>query len=309
MLDALTLDQLRIFVAIADHGSFRAAARALGRAQSGLSNAILNLETELRLPLFDRAQRRPQLTPEGATLLAEARTLLIKADALRAKANSFGQGVEASLRVALDPLLPLPDIAAVFGRLAATYPGVRLDLVTAPMTMPLALVLAGECDIGVTAAQETDPHIAAEAIAAFAGMVPVCRADHVLAQAAAGSLTTVDLADHLQIVVADASAGREARGYAVLSQQTLRVSDIATKHALILAGAGWGHLPLWLVEADLAARRLAELPLAGRSGLDRPLLPFYVIRRIDTVRGPAAEALTGLLVAHFRPPNGRRSES
>lgn len=300
MLDALTLDQLRIFVAIADHGSFRAAARALGRAQSGLSNAILNLEAELRLPLFDRSQRRPELTPEGATLLAEARALLIKADALRAKANGFSQGVEASLRLALDPLLPLPDIAAVLGRLIATYPGVRLELVTAPMTMPLSLVLADECDIGVTAAQETDPRIAAEAIAAFPGMVPVCCSNHPLATAAAGSLTTVDLADHLQIVVADASAGRQARGYAVLSQQTLRVSDLATKQALILSGTGWGHLPLWLVEADLTKGRLAELPLAGRSGLDRPLLPFYVIRRADKVRGPAVAMLTALLVAHFR---------
>ncbi|MHA4735833.1 LysR family transcriptional regulator [Ensifer adhaerens] len=111
MLDALTLDQLRVFVAVVDHGSFRAAARALGRAQSGLSSAILNLETELRLPLFDRSQHRPELTKAGATLLAEARTLLIKADALRAKANGFNQGMESALRVALDPLLPLPDIS------------------------------------------------------------------------------------------------------------------------------------------------------------------------------------------------------
>jgi DNA-binding transcriptional LysR family regulator len=302
MLDALTLDQLRVFVAIADNGSFRASARSLGRAQSGLSNAILNLETELRVSLFDRSQQRPKLTPEGATLLAEARMLLIKTDALRAKANSFSQGVEASLRLALDPLLPLPDIAAVIGHFAASYPGVRLELVTAPMTMALRLVLTGECDAGVTAAQETDPHIAADAIAVFPGMVPVCHPAHPLAQISPASpgLTTVDLAEHLQIVVADTTAGPQARSYAVLSQQIMRVSDLATKHALILAGTGWGHLPLWLVMADLHEGRLTELPLAARNGLDRPLLPFYVIRRIDKVSGPAVKALTHLLVDHFR---------
>ncbi len=302
MLDALTLDQLRVFVAVADQGSFRAAARSFGRAQSGLSNAILNLETELRLSLFDRSQHRPVLTQAGATLLAEARTLLIKADALRAKANGFSQGVESKLRLALDPLLPLPEIAAVLKDFAATYPGVRLELVTAPMTVALSLVLDGDCDVGLTAAQEIDPHIAAEAIAAFPGMVPVCRSDHPLAacpESSAGQ-TTIHLADHVQIVVADPSARSEGRDYAVLSQQRIRVSDLATKHALILAGAGWGHLPLWLVKADLEEGRLAEVPLAARKGLDRPLLPFYSIRRIDRVCGPAVEGLCQLLIAHFR---------
>ena len=302
MLDALTLDQLRVFVAIVDHGSFRAAARVLGRAQSGLSNAILNLETELRLPLFDRSQHRPELTKAGATLLAEARTLLIKADALRAKANGFNQGMESALRVALDPLLPLPDIARVVSDFTLSHPGVRVELVTAPMTMALSLVLDGDCDLGLTAAQETDAHIASEAVAVFPGMVPVSAREHPLAAAVQGSagLTTVDLADHLQIVVADPSAEQQGVSYAVFSQQTLRVSDIATKHALILAAAGWGHLPLWLVRADLDEGRLCEVPLATRNGLPGPLLPFYAIRRIDRVRGPAMESLCNLLLAHFR---------
>ena len=302
MLNALTLDQLRIFVAVVDHGSFRAAARALGRAQSGLSSAILNLETELRLPLFDRSQHRPELTKAGATLLAEARTLLIKADALRAKANGFHQGMESALRVALDPLLPLPDIARVISDFTRAHPGVRVELVTAPMTMALSLVLDGDCDLGLTAAQETDAHIASEAVAAFPGMVPVCAGGHPLAARCDGSagLTTVDLADHLQIVVADPAADRQAVNYAVFSQQTLRVSDLATKHALILAGAGWGHLPLWLIAADLGEGRLCEVPLAARNGLPGPLLPFYTIRRIDRVCGPAMESLCGLMLAHFR---------
>ncbi|HEV7309234.1 LysR family transcriptional regulator [Ensifer sp.] len=304
MLDALTLDQLRVFVAIVDHGSFRAAARVLNRAQSGLSSAILNLEAELRLPLFDRSQHRPVLTEEGATLLAEARTLLIKADALRARANGFNQGMESSLRVALDPLLPLPDIAEVLRAFATAHPAVRIELVTAPMTMAMSLVLDGDCDLGLTAAQETDPHIASEAVAAFPGMVPVCGPDHplaVLTHGAAG-LTTVDLADHLQIVVADPTVDMKERSYAVLSQQRLRVSDLATKHALIVAGAGWGHLPLWLVAADLDNGRLVEVQLAARKGLEQPLLPFYAIRRIDRVRGPAMESLSHLLAAHFRNP-------
>ena len=62
MIDALNLDQLRVFVAIADQGSFSAAARHLRRAQSAVSNAIVNLEAALGVSLFDRSGWKPQLT-------------------------------------------------------------------------------------------------------------------------------------------------------------------------------------------------------------------------------------------------------
>jgi DNA-binding transcriptional LysR family regulator len=301
MLDALTLDQLRVFVSVADKGSFRAAAKSLGRAQSGLSSAIANLETELRVPLFDRTQHRPVLTEAGATLLAEARTLLIKADALRARANSFHQGVEAGLRVALDPLLPLPLIAGVMRRFHARYPAVRLELVTAPMTAALTQVLDEDCDVGLTASYEQDPHISSEAIADFAGLIAVCRRDHELAPAGPRTRwTTVDLSDHLQIVVADPSARSQGRDFGVLSQKTYRVGDIATKHALILAGVGWGNLPLWMVEDDLAAGRLAQVPLAARGTREPDRLPLHIIRRIDRQFGPAASGLCTMLIEEFR---------
>ncbi len=58
MLDALTLDQMRIFVTVAEAGSFRAAATRLARAQSAISHAIANLEVQLGLSLFDRSGHR-----------------------------------------------------------------------------------------------------------------------------------------------------------------------------------------------------------------------------------------------------------
>lgn len=300
MLDALTLDQLRVFVSIADRGSFRAAARSLGRAQSGLSSAIANLESELRLPLFDRSLHRPVLTEAGATLLAEARTLLIKADAFRARANSFSQGVEAELRVALDPLLPLPRMGAVVHRFHTEFPSVRLELETAPMTSALSKVLDGACDLGLTTAEEQDAHIASETIADIAGMVAVCRADHALARPKAkAGWTTVDLSDHLQIVVADPSERSQGRNFGVLSQKTYRVSDIATKHALIVAGVGWGNLPLWMVEADIKGKRLARVTLAAHRARESKPLALYLIRRIDRQFGPAASGLGRMLSEEF----------
>ena len=65
MLDAVTLDQLRTFIAAADEGSFSAAGRKLRRAQSVVSQTLANLEAQLGVTLFDRSARYPSLTDEG----------------------------------------------------------------------------------------------------------------------------------------------------------------------------------------------------------------------------------------------------
>ena len=65
MLDNLTLDQMRVLIAVAEDGSFSAAARRLGRVQSAVSQAIQTLEENLRLTLFDRSAKTPVLTDAG----------------------------------------------------------------------------------------------------------------------------------------------------------------------------------------------------------------------------------------------------
>ena len=79
MLQSVSFDQLRMFVAAADEGSFSAAARRVQRTQSAVSEAILNLEAQLGVVLFDRSGRYPKLTIEGAVLLAKIDHSLIHA--------------------------------------------------------------------------------------------------------------------------------------------------------------------------------------------------------------------------------------
>src|SRR5882724_7492057 len=73
MIEALSLDQLRMFIAAAETGSFSAAGRKLRRAQSLVSQTVATLETQLDVKLFDRAKKYPQLTGEGQALLVEAK--------------------------------------------------------------------------------------------------------------------------------------------------------------------------------------------------------------------------------------------
>ena len=75
--DAVTLYQLRTFIAAVDEGSFSAAGRKLRRAQSVVSQTLANLEAQLGVKLFDRSARYPRLTEEGRSLLADARSVAV----------------------------------------------------------------------------------------------------------------------------------------------------------------------------------------------------------------------------------------
>jgi DNA-binding transcriptional LysR family regulator len=297
VLDALTLDQMRVFVAVAESGSFRAAAGRLSRVQSAVSHAIANLEDQLRIALFDRSRHRPTLTPEGQSLLADVRAILLKVDSVRARALGLGEGVELRLAIALDPQFPLGLAAAALRDLHDAHPSVSVQLWTAPLGAAIAALREGQCALAITAADLPDPRIALEALS-FVPRAAVAAATHPLAVRSRGGkpLTAADLADHLQIVVPDPSPLTKGRDFGVLSPGTWRVSDNATKHALILAGVGWGSLPLWLVERDLAEGRLVRVAAAefGRQG--ETFVRAYLAHRTDKPLGPAARAFRAALL-------------
>jgi DNA-binding transcriptional LysR family regulator len=297
MFDALTLDQMRAFVAVADAGSFRAAAGRLTRVQSAVSHAVGNLEDQLGVTLFDRSGHRPTLTPEGRALLADVRAILLKVDSMRARARGLGEGVELDLAIALDPQFPLGIAAAALRDLRDAYPSVGVRLWTAPLGAAIVALREGRCVLAITSADIPDPRIELESLS-FVPRAAVAAPTHALAaRSRAGTpLTVAELADHLQIVAEDPSPLTEGRDFGVLSPGTWRVSDNATKHALILAGVGWGSLPLWLVERDLAERRLVRVAAAEFGRLGETVVRAYLAHRTDEPLGPAARAFRQALL-------------
>jgi DNA-binding transcriptional LysR family regulator len=303
MLDALTLDQLRTFVAIAEARSFRAAAGRLSRVQSAVSQAIANLETELGIRLFDRSGYRPALTPEGQALLADARAILLKVDTMRARARGLGEGLELNLAIALDPQFPLGLAAAALKDLHDTYPSVTAQMWTAPLGAAIVALREGRCTLAITAADLPDPRIGLESLL-FVPRAAVAAATHPLAARSkdGAPLTAAELADHLQIVVPDPSPLTEGRDFGVLSPGTWHVSDNETKRALILAGTGWGSLPLWLIERDLAEGRLVRIPVDEFGPQAETFVRAYLARRTDHPLGPAARAFREALLRRADTP-------
>ena len=90
-----SFDQLTVLIAVAEAGSFSAAARRLKRAQSVVSYTIGQLEQQLGIAVFDRSGRSPVLTEAGRAVLGDARRAASAIDDLRARVAGLQSGLEA----------------------------------------------------------------------------------------------------------------------------------------------------------------------------------------------------------------------
>ena len=150
-LGSPTLDQLRVFLAVVEAGSFSAAARRLNRQQSVISYTIANLEAQLGdLLLFERKTHRPTLTEAGSAILADARRLAAGMDHLRARAEGLQAGLEAEVAIAVDVMLPTDRLVAALAGFRDAYPTVNLRLYVEALGSVARLVLDGLCAIGIS---------------------------------------------------------------------------------------------------------------------------------------------------------------
>lgn len=281
-----TLDQLRIFLAVAEHGSFASAAKAQGRAISAISYGIGQLEAQLGLTLFEReGSRRPVLTEAGAGLLAEARAIADAADSLLAKARSLHAGLEASLGLVIDVMVPGEVTARVLGEFRRMFPTCALTLQIEGLGAVAACLIAGASDLGIGGPVIGDhPALERQALGEI-DLVPVAAPHHPLARTGVGA---GESRRHLQLVLTDRSPLTEGREFSVLSPLTWRLGDLGAKHSLLIEGLGWGNMPRAMVAGDLAAGRLVELDLPEKPGVRYRLSALW---RRDTRLGPAASWL------------------
>ena len=281
MPDAITLDQLRVLVTIADAGSFTAAARRLRRAQSAVSHAVAALEAQLDLALFDRHTRRPNLTPAGQAVLAEARGVLERAERLAVRARSLVQGLEAELSLAVGVVLPTPRLVGALEAFRDAFPSVRLTLHVEEIGGVAALVRTGRCGLGVSGPLGLDEGLVRRSVG-WAPVVAVAEARHPLA-ALPPPISDAALQEHRQLVPSSHAAPAYPN---TLSHDTWAVADLTTRRAMLLAGLGWGTFPLHVVEADLAAGRLVRLALASRPEAALRV-PLYAVHRRGEPPGAA----------------------
>jgi DNA-binding transcriptional LysR family regulator len=287
-----TLDQLRIFIAVADEGSFNRAAAKLGRALSVISYGVGALEAQLGVSLFRReGSRRPELTDAGRALLADARAVADEADGLVARARGIRQGLETEVALAVDVMLPTRVVAGVLRDFQDVFPTVDLRLQIEALGGVAALVLEKRADLGIAGPDILDlPELERTAVGSVE-LVPVAAPSHPLAQLA--SISAGDTRQHLQLVLTDRSPLTDGREFSVLSPRTWRLADLGAKHALLVEGIGWGNMPRHAVEDDLAAGRLVLLSVPEGPPL---IYGLHALWRKDSRLGPATSWVLDALV-------------
>ena len=286
-----TLDQLRLFLAVVDQGSFGSAARIADRAVSAVSYAIGQIEAQLGVSLFAReGSRRPVLTEAGEGLLAEARAVVDAADALVAKARSLHAGLESALSLVVDVMVPGEATARVLRDFRIMFPTVTLRLQIEALGAVAACLLNDEAELAIGGPVVVElPDLERQAIGAVE-LVPVAAPDHPLARP---GVLPGESRRHLQLVLTDRSALSEGREFSVLSPQTWRLADLGAKHELLRQGIGWGNMPRHMVRDDLASGSLTLLDLPEKPGATYPLNALW---RRDSRLGPA----TSWLIDAFR---------
>jgi DNA-binding transcriptional LysR family regulator len=289
-----TFEQLRIFLAVVDAGSFAGAGRRLNRAVSVISYGVANLEAQLGVRLFDReGTRKPTLTVEGRAVLAEARAIGEGMDGLRAKVKGLLDGLEAEVNLAVDVMLPATRIGTILRRFNAEFPTVSLRLHVEALGAVTALVMDQTAVIGISGPAASNVE-GVECIGAGAlAMVPVAAPDHPLARME--RLAPGAARDHIQLVLTDRSRATEGQDFSVMSARTWRLADLGAKHSLLREGIGWGNMPLPLVENDLIAGTLVRLRMPDHPG---GMYRFSGVWRRDLPPGPAASWLLQQFVEH-----------
>jgi DNA-binding transcriptional LysR family regulator len=287
MLDGVTLDQLRTFIAAVDEGSFSAAGRKLRRAQSVVSQTLANLEAQLGVKLFDRSARYPRLSEEGRSLLAHARLVTDDVDDFKAKARAMREGLEPELSVVMDVMYPMDRLtrAAVHSR--ETYPHTPLRLYVESLGGVVRPVLDRTCSIGVIGSLPVVPDELQSEPLLNVPFVTVVSPSHPLAKSR-GVASASAIGKHVQMVLTDRTTLTEGRDFGVLSPLTWRLADLGAKLAFLKAGLGWGHMPLHMVSADLESRALVKIRVEGVPAM--PSMPMRVVFRKDALPGPAARA-------------------
>ena len=177
------LEQMRLFVSVAEQLSFSAVARGQRKAQSAVSNGIALLEADLGVVLFERSSgRQPRLTEAGSVLLEEAREVLRQCERLTGRALSLTRGEEACLRLAQDEAMLFQPVLDSLEALAVHYPLLEVQLSSAAQGDVARKLVERKADLGLLFYHAQIPEALERRVVGSVEMVTVCGVNHPLAK-------------------------------------------------------------------------------------------------------------------------------
>ena len=273
---AFSSDNVQVFLAVLDHGSFSAAARALGRVPSAVSMAVGHLEAELDVLLFERMGREPRPTAAARALEPQARLLAGQLQQLNAQALALTQGLEERLTLVIAPELLAAHWTQPLAELAHEHPLLQVEVLAAPQVDALALLHSGRAQLALVFERPSIDGREGFQEVGTETLVAVIAPEHpVITDARAAALAlglspaqAVLREEHLittrQIVVASRDLAQTDPRF-VFARHHWRTDNHLAALGLIEAGLGWGWQPRALVQPRIEAGRLVEMPFDNLS--------------------------------------------
>jgi DNA-binding transcriptional LysR family regulator len=286
----MTLEQLRIFVAVAEREHVTRAAEALGMVQSAASAAIASLETEHRVQLFHRVGRHIELTEAGRVFLTEARAVLARAQAAELALSELGGLKRGTLAIFSSQTIGTYWLPAYLARYRKAYPAIELQLAIGNTSQVAAAVAAGTAELGFVEGEVNDPALSVKSIDGDQ-LTLVVAADNTPVKSR--KLTSADILG-MDWVLREPGSGTRAQFEAELRRRKINpaglkvVLELPSNEAVlsaVLAGAGATAL------SELVAATGLRYGTLTRLDFDLPKRAFHILRHRERYRSQAADAL------------------
>lgn len=295
--EVMEVHQLRYAVAVADAGSFTAAAAALHVSQSGVSAQVARLEHELGLDLFDRSTRHVTTTPAGEHLLARMRGVLSALEDIRSTADQHLGLLRGRARIGAVAGLSWPAFLDALAGLRARHQGLEISL-TEGLSLQLQQQVAdGRIDVAVVSWPRSPRPGLASWVAVEEHVTAVVAHTH--PWAAKTSLSAADLLGG-EIICMTRGTGMRAAYEAMMQAEghpapvAWEVTLPSTVRALAERGLGVG-----IVTSSRADPHddLVHLPIRSKHATSR----LGVVWRDQAPLGPPTEAVLAALRSHLTP--------
>jgi DNA-binding transcriptional LysR family regulator len=289
----MTLDQLRVFLAVAEREHVTRAAEVLHLTQSAVSAAIRALEARHGILLFHRVGRRVELSEAGRIFRAEAEAVLARAQAAELVLAELGGARRGTLAVQASQTVVSYWLPPLLVRFRASHPGVQVRVTAGNTTSVVRALLDGAAELGFVEGEVDEPALLQTPLAADQ-LIVVVGLDHPWAS---GTPVPAPRLTATAWIMREAGSGTRAAFEALLPRLGLSVDalevalELPSNEAVLAAVEGGGGAAV--VSERAAAPHLAA-GLLARAGVSLPPRSFKALRHKERYASSAARALLDL---------------
>ncbi len=299
------IEAFRVLDVVIQEGSFGKAAAKLHKAQSAVSYQVKKLEEQLNVEIFDRTNYRAELTPAGKALWDEGRRMLQLAKRIENLAERYGEGWEPNLELVIDASLPMEPIMRALKVLTDKQVPTKIQVKTEALGGVQMRFMEDKADMMLVKEYQASPYLKALPLPQVTVVLVVSK-EHPLA--AQKQVTYEQLLGHVELTIHD-SGDKSKQKLDELQfggDRVFYMHSFLSKKTALLMGMGFGWMPLYLIQQEMASGELVELDLIAGS---RFSFTPQLVYPSDRPQGKASKMITELILHEFNDYDQRSKDT